>query len=334
MSNKVIKLCETIIVGAVLLGLVPFVSYAYSPYVSTGSATNITANSATLNGSVNANNLPTSIWFEYGTNGNLINSSSISAYRININYGNSGNIMATITGLYPNTTYYFRAVAQNTDGRNYGNIYFFTTSSSYYPYNIDNNFINDTNSLSLNAITEPASYVGNTSAELNSLIHNEAGNFSNAWFEWGTTANLGNKTAITPIGVLPYVKHVNKMTGLSPGTTYYFRAVVENSLWRNIGSILSFTTNNNEKQNTSTLVMNSIDTTTKVGTKKETTPIIETGQKQSSLEANVADSNSFFPVSIIGWLVLIILMLILILLSKKLYYKLSEKNKKHAQEHM
>ncbi len=206
---------------------------------------------------------------------------------------------------------------------------------AYSPYVSTGNDIYVMNNypFTLVAVTEPASFIGNTSTELNSLIRNEAGSPSNAWFEWGTTANLGNKTAITPIGALPSVKHVNKMTGLSPGTTYYFRAVVENSFWRNIGSILSFTTNS-EKQNTSTLITSSADIITKINTKAETAPTTKTGQIQSSLEAKVVGSNSFFPISILGWLVLIIFLLILILLSKNLYYKLSEKKKKYTQEHM
>jgi len=38
-----------------------------TPTVTTGSATDITTNSATLNGTVNANGLSTTAWFEYGT---------------------------------------------------------------------------------------------------------------------------------------------------------------------------------------------------------------------------------------------------------------------------
>ena len=101
---------------------------------------------------------------------------------------------------------------------------------------------------SLTATTTAATQILNTSAQLNSLIANSGSNPANAWFEWGTTINLGNKTTTTAVGALPSVLHVDTLTGLNSGTIYYFRAVAENSSWRSVGSILSFTTNG--QQNT------------------------------------------------------------------------------------
>jgi uncharacterized repeat protein (TIGR01451 family) len=95
---------------------------------------------------------------------------------------------------------------------------------------------------SLSAVTTQATQVLNTSAQLNSLIGSSATIPTNAWFEWGRTINLGNRTTTTAVGSLPSVIHTDTLTGLSTGTTYYFRAIAENSSARAVGSILSFTT--------------------------------------------------------------------------------------------
>ena len=97
---------------------------------------------------------------------------------------------------------------------------------------------------SLTVVTTQATQVLDTSAQLNSLIGSSANTNSstNAWFEWGRTIDLGNTTTIAPVGALPSVIHTDTLTGLDAGTTYYFRAVAQNSSLKTTGSILSFTT--------------------------------------------------------------------------------------------
>ncbi len=126
---------------------------------------------------------------------------------------------------------------------NYGNYNDYDTRSVTVVVRNQNQTAN-----SLTATTTGATQISNTSAQLNSLIANSGNDSVNSWFEWGRTVNLGNKTATTAVGALPSVIHADTLSGLSPGTTYYFRAIAENSLWRNIGSVLSFTTSG--QQNT------------------------------------------------------------------------------------
>jgi len=97
-------------------------------------------------------------------------------------------------------------------------------------------------SSSLTVVTNQANHISDTSAQLNSLIGSSASAPINAWFEWGRTINLGNQTNTTAVGTLPSVIHSDTLTGLNRGTTYYFRAVAENSSSQGTGSILSFTT--------------------------------------------------------------------------------------------
>lgn len=196
-----------------------------------------------------------------------------------------------------------------------------------------------TNPSPLTATTVGATQISNTGVQLNSLITSSGNDSKNSWFEWGRTISLGNKTTITPLGSSPSTIHADTLSGLSPGTTYYFRAVTENSLWRNIGSTLSFVTNGTQ-QNTTARVTTNTDTTTNTGT-NNTTILEGVGSEvqpaQSLLGANVIGAGSFLPGNILGWLLLIILILILILLSRRTYGEFVEKKAPkqdtHTQEH-
>jgi hypothetical protein len=308
--KKIAKLCTIMLMGITLFGFSPFVGYAFAPFVSTGAVTNLTQNSATLNGSVNADSVPTSVWFEYGTQNSLINPTSINAFRVSS--GNSSSLLANISGLNPNTTYYFRAVAQNSEGRVSGNIFLFTTTSLFQ------NTINaetNANFYTMNAITEPASAIGNTSVELNSTIYVNSAP-SNTYFEWGTDQSLSNRTTIVSTGEFPVVKHIDTLSSLTRGTKYYFRAVTENATGRVNGAVLSFTTRN---------------TTSVITPTKKTTTDANTIQSTSSfLGANVFGAG-FLPTSLFGWLLLLALIFVLIILGKTLYGVLYLGNEKTHQ---
>jgi hypothetical protein len=100
------------------------------PTAITGSATNTTSNSATLNGTVNPNGVSTGAFFQYGTS--TAYGYTIPYPGINVGSGTSNvNVSANLTGLLPNTTYYFRIVATNSYGGTvFGTNQTFTTSAS------------------------------------------------------------------------------------------------------------------------------------------------------------------------------------------------------------
>ena len=164
------------------------------PVAVTRPATNIGKNSATLNGTVNAYDLPTTVTFEYGTTpGHGV---TISAVQSPV----AGNIpvlvSADITGIQAGVTYYFRVVASNSLAKTTGiDIPFRYTGE--LPY----------------AETGPATNSSPRTAQLNGIV-NTGGLSTVVTFEYGTTESYGNKvtaaqgtvTGINPVRVNAIVK--------------------------------------------------------------------------------------------------------------------------------
>jgi hypothetical protein len=87
------------------------------PSVTTGRATNVAKNSATLNGTVNPNGIATTYYFQWGLTsayGNTTSTQSAGSGVSNV------AVSADLTGLTPKTTYHYRLVATNSFGTSYG----------------------------------------------------------------------------------------------------------------------------------------------------------------------------------------------------------------------
>ncbi|MEJ2684772.1 MAG: fibronectin type III domain-containing protein [Candidatus Sulfobium sp.] len=98
-----------------------------APTVTTGSATNITATSATLNGTVNPNGTSTTAYFQYGMTVSYDNSTPFQS----VGNGTSNlSVSDILAGLSPNYTYHYRIVASSSAGTSYGSDMTFTTTSS------------------------------------------------------------------------------------------------------------------------------------------------------------------------------------------------------------
>ena len=97
-----------------------------APTVSTGSATNVTTSSVTLNGTVNANGASTTAWFNYGvTSGSYTGTSTTQS----VTGSSNTTVSIGISGLSSNTKYYYRIAASNSGGTSYGGESSFTTST-------------------------------------------------------------------------------------------------------------------------------------------------------------------------------------------------------------
>ncbi len=175
-----------------------------APAVTTGSATNIDAAGATLNGSVNPEGLATTYEFQYGTT-TTYTSSTASA-----SAGSSSSdvlVSAPISGLKPNTTYHYRLVATNASGTTDGADATFTTKAAP------------------TVVTGSASNVTTSSAVLKGTV-NPNGLATTYYFQYGTSTRYGKQTSTRTAGSGTTTQSVSaSISGLAPGTTYHYRLV-------------------------------------------------------------------------------------------------------------
>lgn len=201
-----------------------FTTLGQAPTASTETATNITATSATLNSSVNANYLSTTVIFEYGTS--IEYGETITASQSPINGNISTIISSDLTGLNPGTTYHFRIKTENSRGTIYGSDLTFITLGQLP-----------------SATTLSASGVTVSVATLNGLVN--ANDLSTViTFEYGKTIDYGN-TAValqSPITGHSNISVNTFISGLTEGTSYHFRIKSVNSLGLVYGNDLVFTT--------------------------------------------------------------------------------------------
>jgi len=209
----------------------PFFAFAYeaAPNAVTIAPTFITEKSAKLNGRVNANEMPdTYQWFEWGLTGG---SGTYQTPHYASWWGSQQfNTSADIIGLAPNTQYFYRQVAESSRGKDIGQTVYFTTKP----------LSNPTPPIVM-VETDAASLVAQGSATLKGYISPHGGAGTLWWFEWGTTNQMENETPHTGWGVDSGVAQI-PISGLLPGTTYFFRLVGQNGEGQVFGAIKMFTT--------------------------------------------------------------------------------------------
>ncbi|MBI5678109.1 MAG: carboxypeptidase regulatory-like domain-containing protein, partial [Planctomycetes bacterium] len=193
-----------------------------APTVKTGSAINVTTNSATLSGTVNANGLSTTAWFEYGTvKGSYGSKSSTQG----VSGSTDTTVSITITGLTAGTTYYYRIAAQSNSGTSFGE------EMSFYKSSVEN---------PPTVATEAATDITNTTAKLNGKC-NPNGQSTTAWFEYGVLSGTYNyQTSTQGVSGSSYTNVSATITGLTVGTKYYYRIAAQNSAGTSYGTEMSF----------------------------------------------------------------------------------------------
>jgi YD repeat-containing protein len=100
------------------------------PSVTTGTATNMTLHSATLNGTVNPNGLSTTYYFEWGLTTFYGNTTTTQSAGSGLS---DAVISASLSGLTSNTLYHYRVVATNSWGTTNGSDMTFTTLADTTP---------------------------------------------------------------------------------------------------------------------------------------------------------------------------------------------------------
>ena len=190
--------------------------------VITSDATNIKAQSATLNGNITSDggsNI-TERGFCYSTSENP----TVDDTRIKID-GTIGDITHSLTGLNHATKYYVRSYAKNSYGTHYGNQISFTTSSGIVNFD----------EVSTTSIT-----VG--TAQLSTQITFDGNStITKRGFCYGTSPNpTTSDNIITVTGTTGDL--TGKITGLSNGVRYYVRAFATNAIGTHYSEQTSFTT--------------------------------------------------------------------------------------------
>jgi len=199
--------------------------------LKTEPATEIKRTSAKLNGFFEGNGEETTYYFEYGptmsygskfpTSGELTAGKPVGA----------ATFSAVVSGLKPETTYHFRAVATNGLGVSPGKDAQFTTLVAVQ-----------------NVLTEAASDVTQATATLNGSYNastTDTPPFYTAenyvyYFEWGQTPAYGHKTLQTDAGIHSGIFHVSAgisglTTNLPESSPYHYRMVVSNSFGTSYG---------------------------------------------------------------------------------------------------
>jgi phosphodiesterase/alkaline phosphatase D-like protein len=201
-----------------------------APSAITDTATSVTATGATLNGRVNARGVSTTqIYFSYSTIADL--SSGVTTVNTSPSQATGLteiSVSASLSGLTTGTTYYVRLTAVNPNGTNSGEIRSFTPSTAP-------------------VVTTETATVSGTTATLLGTINPRGAATTSVVFVYSTNSLLASDTATATIspGTLSGAtdQSVSKsISGLTPLTTYYYRAVATNVNGSTSGSILSFTT--------------------------------------------------------------------------------------------
>ncbi len=196
---------------------------ALSPSVETTPASGVGETTATLNGDANPNGLETKTYFEYGT------TTSYGSKTAEVNIGSGTSVVAksvSLNSLKANTLYHYRIVASNASGTSQGADLTFTT-------------VGPPEAATWSATPES----GGEAATLKAWI-DPNGQSTTYQFEYGIAS--GSYTTTVPIPAASagseYSGHfvTYKITGLMPGTKYYYRVSAENKGGKVLGNEVSF----------------------------------------------------------------------------------------------
>jgi hypothetical protein len=202
---------------------------AAAPSATTGAATNVTANSARVSGTVNPNGEATTYSFQFGTT---------AAYGLQTNAESAGSgtqpqdVSATLTGLTAGTTYHYRLIATNASGTTVGADATFTTSGSPP----------QPSSPPPTVTTLAAVGIGQTRATVRGRV-NPRGARTTYYFEYGEIVAYGFQSNPRTLSAGNSARTVSAtLTGLEAGRTYHYRLVARNANGLSTGADRTFTT--------------------------------------------------------------------------------------------
>ena len=173
--------------------------------LSNGLVTDITSDTAVLNGYISKMESYNSVkvWFNWGASSGFGNTAGGQVLR------EPGPFTVKISGLSPNTRYYFCAGALPSVG---GIATVYSTTDSFTTLGSGDLVVSTWEGTTIT--TDSAIVTGN-------LESMGAYTSANVWFEWGTTKAYGY---VTPMQTMYQTgMYTYRLQGLAPGTTYHFR---------------------------------------------------------------------------------------------------------------
>jgi len=226
-STYYFRFVATNSVGSATGEIASFTTNGSKPTVTTGVATFETFE-ASLAAEVNANDVDTTVSFEYGTDSTLAKAESASVSDA-VKGTTAKAVSASITKLSAATTYHYRVVATNAVGTSKGDIKSFTTKGSK-PVAVTGSATRGASGTTINGKVNPK--------DLETTYR----------FDYGTDAKLvgAQQTAAKTQTGAEDVDVSALIAGLAENTTYYYRIVASNVVGTVEGEIRSFTTSRPE----------------------------------------------------------------------------------------
>lgn len=275
-------------------------------------ATNITQTGAMLNGLVSGAT-GANTYFEYGTSVNL-------GYRTPARYSNGGtNFSDSVTGLAPNTIYFFRMASDCQGGLSHGSIEVFRTAS----YATNNNTVVKTV-----YVQQGTTVVGTASPIMLTITNRYQAIGAGDLVDYVVTyKNIGNVKLLHPMVqvVLPTnITLVNSSRGTYSVDTHTLSAQIEdlNAGQEGViylqGKVDSVPMNNSQIATTALLIYTSANGSQEnamayvINTPRAVGTVLGDSTTTSTL-GGAAFLGGFFSIGLLGWLIIILIILIIIL---------------------
>ncbi len=196
------------------------------PILTTGAATGITDLAAILGGTVNTNSLLLEMSFEYGTSTSYGSSEWVSLNQQNTS---AAPVSVNLSFLQPATTYHYRLKAVN---------HWQPTEVFYGP---DATFTTAAAATQPTVTSVTSSNILTRSAQVSAFVSSGSSETS-VKFEYGETNALGLTVNLSAQPLNVPLTRATTLTGLTPGTTYFYRCVAINAEGAAISPIQSVTT--------------------------------------------------------------------------------------------
>lgn len=198
-----------------------FTTNVSSPTAVTDSETGVLMNQATIHGHITDDGgLTVTAWFEYGLTEDCTSTSTTTT-----GVSENVDVYLDLTDLTADTLYYYKFVAQNTEGTDEGDVENFTTDAPDAPV----------------VTTLEAVSIGSTTVTLRGFIASDGGDSCEVRFQYGEDTDYGTDTTWVD-GYYSNNYYSLAITGLDPATEYHFRFQAKNDTDTTSGNDVDFET--------------------------------------------------------------------------------------------